>query len=595
MSEPAEFAMLRSRFLWQLCGSLGAIILVSTLVFGSLATTQVQRDARNTIRESLRTQASILVQLLLPNLLSDRKITSEQLLLITGGADNRITLIDADGVVLADNREEPSLMDNHSQRPEVLQALADGIGSSERFSHTIQQNMLYVALRVDHEGRHVGFVRVAVPLRIVERQLAALRNQIFVSGSVIAFLFLVVGFFLARQFTIPITRMTEVASRIAQGNYDLRLPEQRGDELGRLAHAMNELARGTEERIEALTDSRNQLSAVLSGLTEGVIAVDLDQRILHINDSAREMLKLDGRSVINSPLWDVVSVQDIPQAVETCLSELITVNSTIKVDRKTLDVSAVVLRDQDWTSAAGAIIVLQDITEMLRLEQVRSDFVANASHELKTPISAIRGFVETILDDPNMPDEVRQRFIDRIRSQATRLDNIVQDLIHLSRFDTHARKMSVSRIELSFLLRQVYEAKSEDALDVGVSFKLDLVDRDVEVEGEQEALDQMVTNLVDNAIKYTQADGNVILRLRTLGRMAVIEVEDSGIGIPEEEQQRIFERFYRVDRARSREQGGTGLGLAIVKHVAQSHKGSVMVTSQVNKGSVFTVRLPLAS
>ena len=155
--------------------------------------------------------------------------------------------------------------------------------------------------------------------------------------------------------------------------------------------------------------------------------------------------------------------------------------------------------------------------------------------------------------------------------------------------------MSVSRIELSFLLRQVYEAKSEDALDVGVSFKLDLVDRDVEVEGEQEALDQMVTNLVDNAIKYTQADGNVILRLRTLGRMAVIEVEDSGIGIPEEEQQRIFERFYRVDRARSREQGGTGLGLAIVKHVAQSHKGSVMVTSQVNKGSVFTVRLPLAS
>ena len=255
----------------------------------------------------------------------------------------------------------------------------------------------------------------------------------------------------------------------------------------------------------------------------------------------------------------------------------------------------VLLRDEDWTSAAGAIIVLQDITEMLRLEQVRSDFVANASHELKTPISAIRGFVETILDDPNMPDEVLQRFINRIRSQATRLDHIVQDLIHLSRFDSHAQRMSVTQIDLAFLLREVFDDKNEDAIDAGVTLRLDITNKEVAVEGEQEALYQMVSNLVDNAIKYTQGDGEVTLRLRTLGRMAVVEVEDTGIGIAEEEQQRIFERFYRVDRARSRDQGGTGLGLAIVKHIAQSHKGSVMVNSQINKGSVFTVRLPISA
>ncbi len=588
--------MLRSRFLWQLVGALGAILLVSTLVFGSLATTQIQTDARNTIRESLRTQAAILRQLLLPSLLQEVPISREALEQTTGGANNRITLIDAKGLVLADNREAPEAMDNHLTRPEVVQAMATGFGSSERYSHTVNQNLFYVALRVDgDEGKVLGFVRVAVPLESVERQLAALRNQILLSGTIIAAIFLVVGFLLARQFTIPITRMTEGASRISRGDYDFRLPEGRSDEIGQLAVALNELARGTQERIKALTSSRNQLAAILSGLTEGVIAVDLDQTILHINDSARAMLHLSQREIVNRQLGDVVRVEEIVQAVDTCLAELITTNSTVKVDAKTLDVSVVLLRNQDWTSAAGAIVVLQDITEMLRLEQVRSDFVANASHELKTPISAIRGFVETILDDANMPEEVLQRFIKRIRSQSARLDQIVKDLIHLSRFDTHAREMSVSQIDLAFLIRKVHADKSEDAIDAGVMLELDIIDKEVEVAGEQEALYQMLSNLVDNAIKYTQADGVVRVRLRTLSRMAVIEVEDTGIGIAEDEQQRIFERFYRVDRARSREQGGTGLGLSIVKHIAQSHRGSVMVTSQVNKGSVFTVRLPLSS
>lgn len=588
--------MLRSRFLWQLFGALGAIILVSTLVFGSLATTQVQTDARNNIRESLRTQASILTQLLLPNLRRDEPISMEALTRITGDGNNRITLIDSDGVVLADNREAPGAMDNHLNRPEIRAAMESGLGTSERFSETVSTNLMYVALRIDDDdGTALGFVRVAVPLARVEQQLALLRNQILLSGSVIAAIFFGVGFLLARQITLPISRMTDGASRIARGDYDFRLPENRHDEIGELAVALNELARGTQERIGALTSSRNQLAAILSGLTEGVIAVDLEQTILHINDSARGMLHLSQREIVNRKLHDMVNVPEIVQAVDTCLAELITVNSTVKVEGKTLDISVVLLRDQDWTSAAGAIIVLQDITEMLRLEQVRSDFVANASHELKTPISAIRGFVETILDDSEMPEEVLHRFISRIRSQATRLDQIVQDLIHLSRFDTHARKMSVARIDLAFLLREVYTDKKEDAIDTGVTLNLDIVDKEVEVEGEQEALYQMVSNLVDNAIKYTQGDGTVTVRLRTLGRMAVIEVEDTGIGIAEEEQQRIFERFYRVDRARSREQGGTGLGLAIVKHIAQSHKGSVMVTSQINKGSVFTVRLPLTA
>lgn len=587
--------MLRSRIFWQLCGALAAIILVSTLVFAFIASSQLQDTARHNVQASMRIQASILRQLLMPYLRADKAITSRQLNAVTGKETNRITLIDASGRVLADNREEASAMSNHGQRPEVLQARSRGVGIAERYSDTLDQNMMYLALRVSAHGHDIGYVRVSVPMVEVEHQLSTLRDRIYASGAVIAVLFLIAGYLIAHQITTPISRMTEGAASIAKGDYDLRLPESRRDEIGGLAVALNALARGTEERIDALTSSRNQLAAILSGLTEGVIAVNLAQKIVHINDSALHMLHLRNRDVVGALLWEVVRVSEICQAVDTCLSELITVNATVKVDTQTLDVAVVLLREKNWTSAAGAIIVLQDITEMLRLEQVRSDFVANASHELKTPISAIRGLVETIMDDPEMPEDVRNRFIGRIKNQATRLDHIVQDLIALSRFDSHARKMTVARVDLGFLLRQVYKTHADDAERAGLTLRLDVPDKRIEVDGESEALEQMTVNLVDNAIKYSRPDGMVVMRLRTLGQMAVIEVQDNGIGIPQDEQQRIFERFYRVDRARSREKGGTGLGLSIVKHIAQSHKGSVMLDSHLNKGSVFSVRLPLAS
>jgi len=253
----------------------------------------------------------------------------------------------------------------------------------------------------------------------------------------------------------------------------------------------------------------------------------------------------------------------------------------------------IVMRNQETGNANGAIIVLEDFTEMVRLQKIRTDFVANASHELKTPIAAIRGFAETIIDDPDMPDETRDHFMERVRSQASRLDSIVQSLIHLSRFDSPINLQTDAEINLVSLINQVFKAKSEDALDAGVTMEISLPEYPVEVDGDRGGLEQMVSNLLDNAIKYTGAeDGQVNLRLSTVGDMAMIEVEDNGIGIADDEQQRIFERFYRIDRARSRDQGGTGLGLSIVKHVAQSHKGSVSIASKPGQGTIFTVRIP---
>ncbi|MFT4720948.1 MAG: two-component system phosphate regulon sensor histidine kinase PhoR [Candidatus Azotimanducaceae bacterium] len=589
--------MLKSRVLWQLYGAFGVMILVSTLVFGVLTSSRVQQDAREQIRVGLFAQASILEYVYRPYLRRGTVMSVSEYGVLGERPDSRITIIDDAGVVLADNRQSPSLMNNHSQRPEILEAQHDGQGDSERYSSTVDQNLLYVAVRVSEGERILGYVRIAVPIVAVEQQLGELRNRIYVSAAVITAFFLVLGFILARGFTRPIVEMTNVASRIARGEYNLRLPSLRHDEIGELALALNNLAQGAQGRIVALTNSRDQIAAVLSGLNEGVIAVNLQQRIVHLNAAARSMLVLGDEPMLDAPLWETIRISEISHAVDTCMREQMTVNATVRRGGKTLELTVIVMRNQETGKASGAIIVLGDFTEMVRLQKIRTDFVANASHELKTPIAAIRGFAETIIDDPEMPDDTRDHFMERVRSQASRLDTIVQDLIHLSRFDSPIDLPADSEINLVALVNQVFKAKSEDALDAGVTIEISLPDYPVEVDGDRGGFEQMVSNLLDNAIKYTRGEGaSVALRLTTVGDIAIIEVEDNGIGIADDEQQRIFERFYRIDQARSRDlsrnKGGTGLGLSIVKHVAQSHKGNVSVVSQEGQGTTFTVRIP---
>jgi two-component system phosphate regulon sensor histidine kinase PhoR len=587
--------MLRSRFLWQLYGAFGLTILVCTLIFGFFTSSQVQKDARQQVHAGLLAEAAILRLMFTDDLVNSTPIKMQKVTELFEKSQTRVTVIDQQGVVLADNRESPSLMDNHSQRPEIIQARLSGVGDSERYSKTVGKNLLYVALRIESANATLGYVRVAVPMKAVEAQLAGLRNQILISVLVITGLFLVFGFFLTMIFTRPIIEITGIATRMADGELSLRLARFRRDEIGELGAALNNLAQGAEDRIVALTNSRDEIAAVLSGLNEGVIAVDPKQRIVHINSAARQMLNLERHDLAGLPLWELVRDSELCDAVDACMSEQNNVNGVVKREGRTLGLSVLLMRNQTMNSPIGAIVVLENVTEVMRLQQIRTDFVANASHELKTPIAAIRGFAETIIDDPGMEDDIRLHFIDRIRSQAARLDNIVQDLIQLSRVDSPVKVQLDSDINLSSLLQQVFKAKSEDAVDSGVIMDIDVPTVPVIVKGERGALDQMVSNLLENAIKYSrQIDGQVHLRLAVQADVAIIEIEDDGIGIPAEEQQRIFERFYRVDRARSREQGGTGLGLSIVKHVAQSHRGSVSVTSKIGAGSIFVVRLPIA-
>jgi two-component system phosphate regulon sensor histidine kinase PhoR len=453
--------------------------------------------------------------------------------------------------------------------------------------------MIYLAISLTGEDAKTGYLRLAVPLTSIDEQLSSLQNRIFVSAVTVGFLFLLIGYLLASRVTNPIEKMTTVARHISRGQFQLRLPTGRIDEIGQLAEVINDLALGAEERIAGLTRHRNQLAAVLAGLNEGVIAFDAEQKVLHVNHAALTILSLKETQLVDRNFSEVSIAEEFKQSVSTCISEHINVASTVTVGERTLDCLYLWL-DAGFGEDTGGILVLEDITERLHLEKVRSDFVANASHELKTPISAIRGLSETIIDDPNISGENLGRFVERIRQQSIRLELIVKDLLHLSRFDSSNKESNLTRIRLSELITALLQTNVENARDAGVILGLDIQEESAQVLGETEAIDQLLTNLVDNAIKYTGEGGKVTVHLKSVGQMASIEVQDSGIGIAPEETARIFERFYRVDRARSRDVGGTGLGLAIVKHIAQAHNGTVSVHSQLGKGTTFTVQIPLA-
>ena len=585
--------MLKSRFLWQVWAVLGVTFMIPTAVFSFLVVGQVERDALARIERNLLDQALALSPGMLPYLESGTRLTPEQVTELTPGIKARITLIASDGLVLADNRQDAAGMDNHGAKPEVRYAKTAPFGVSQRFSSTLSRNMLYLSVRLAGTSGKVGFLRLGLPLTPVEEQVDALRLGIGAVAVAIGVLCLLAGSLLAYRVTDPIARMTEVARDIARGEYHPRVATGRKDEFGRLALAINELALGVQQRIDDLTASRNELEAVLAGLTEGVIAFDADQRVIHINDAALDMLSLE-RDVVGVEFPEVPTAREIKRSVEACITEGTGIVSTANLDGRILEFSAVLMHGTR-EDEAGALLVLEDVTERRRLEQVRSDFVANASHELKTPIAAILGLVETIIDDPKMPADVFARFVKRVREQTIGLDTVVQGLLKLSRFDSAPGEGSLIHIDMTGLVRQVYQARGEDARDADVALELDIQVDTLRVEGEAEGLNQMLTNLVDNAIKYTGPGGKVQLRLLEVSSMARVEVEDNGMGISKDETERIFERFYRVDRARSREKGGTGLGLAIVKHIAQAHGGRVSVESRLGTGSMFIVQLPLAN
>jgi len=408
---------------------------------------------------------------------------------------------------------------------------------------------------------------------------------------------LLAAIYLAWRNTVAMEHLTDATEAIAQGDFERRVPEQHTPGVKRLADAVNLMARTSIRRVSMLTADRNRLATIFAGMVEGVVDVDEKQNIIHINDAAALLLGLVRENSIGKPVWQEIRNQKITLAIDDAIRNRTVIKARVDYPRVSeqlvFDIYVASLSD-DQGEPIGAVLVLHDVTELKHLERIRTDFVANASHELKTPITAIRGLAETMVGDPDVEKSTLMQYMERIHSQSLRLSNLVTDLMTISRLESDQGTSSFTRMNFNDLVRREVRAAASAVEIKFHSLTLDPFPEPLEVYGDRQNLSQLCNNLIDNAIKYTPEGGQIKVRVRRDQADVVLEVADNGIGISPQYQERVFERFYRVDKARSQSLGGTGLGLSIVRNIAERHYGSVGVTSQLGKGTTFTFRMPLA-
>ena len=590
---------LKSHYFWRTYLGYVAVALVGTFLFAASLVPRAGEQVAENLAVTMQVTATSLERAVGPaiqNLDYDGvRDTVSDIAELTG---LRVTVIDANGLVLADSHENPFSMDNHFRRPEIQSAYMGGEGRAQRYSYTLEEGFRYLARRVTQRDQFVGFVRVAKPASALATEMRQAQVGIITNAAFVAFLVLLVAFYLAARQTAKVEELTSVAQEIALGNFARRIPEGNSLGLKMLAETINQMARSSARRVSDVTADRNRLSTVFTCMVEGVIDVDMDQKILHINEAAARLLLVNENSCIGKPIWQEIRNQEITEALDQAITTQSVIKTQMRLNRESdqlvVDIYAASLSN-DEGEPIGAVLVLNDITELENLERVRTDFVANASHELKTPITAIRGLTETLLGDDEIEKETVTSFIERVHAQSLRLSQLVGDLMTISRLESSQAGEEFTRINFADLARQAVRAGQVTAEEKGQDLDVELPDTEVMVWGDRQNLSQLLDNLIDNAIKYTPNDGSITVKVSKDDENAILQVTDTGIGISPQFQQRVFERFYRVDKARSQSLGGTGLGLSIVKNIAEKHGGSIDVKSQLGSGSSFTIKLPLAS
>ncbi|MEM7200418.1 MAG: ATP-binding protein [Planctomycetota bacterium] len=564
--------------------------------------TRIRTQAQESQRDELRTQCLLIARLVAPSLgtadWNDAVGTHLSDLAEAMGSD--LALIDAQGRVRADSADRASAAVNQRSRPEVRGALADhDVAFDRRLRVRDNRDATYAAVPLQVDGQTVGVVRATAALPDSAPQRSQARRTLAFGLGALALLGGLAGALLLWSFNARLRRLTAAAEAVSAGVHDRRVPSMGADELGTLARAFNSMAEELRQRLNTSAKQRREVLAILKSMVEGVIAVDRDQRVVLINDRARRILDVPDGDIDGRPIWEISRVQRVADILDLVLRGAREARDEVALPSspgdRALALHATQLRRDD-ESVAGAVVVMHDITGLRRLEQVRRDFVANVSHELKTPLTAIRGFVETLLDDDGKTDApTRLRFLGKIHEHTERLAALVTDLLTLSRVESRGIPQHKRLLDLCEPIRASAGLLESRAEAKEIRLRLDLPATAVNVIGDTEMLRQVVDNLLDNAIQHTPTAGSIVLRLVTEDRSAVLEVRDNGVGMEPHDRDRIFERFYRVDRGRSRELGGTGLGLSIVKHVVLAHRGQVSVDSTPGIGSTFRVKLPLAA
>lgn len=595
--------MRRPRLLWKLFASYLLVVLVCIAAVGVFVALSARSFYTSHVERELEARARLVEQQVAPLIGVETPADLETVVRRLGAAsDTRITIISAGppfgplGTVIADSDVTTGTMENHRDRPEVQTALVGGIGRSIRHSETLRQDMMYVAVPLRLGGGTPAVVRAAVPLTAVNEALSSLYLRILLAALVAALAASLMGLYVSRRVVGELHLVQQGAERLAHGDLEHAVPRPNTREIGDLADNLDAMAQQLHEKIVTITRQMNELQAVLSSMSEGVLAFDSEERLISLNDEAARLLEVDAGEARQRTIQEVVRNPSLQRFVAETLAgqEPAETDLVLHAGRleRYLQAHGAVLRDADGVGI-GAVVVLNDVTRLRQLEQIRREFVANVSHEITTPVTSIKGFAETLLDGADNDETDRRRFLTIISSQADRLTALVDDLLSLSRLEREAEEptLAFELGELHAPLRVAVDVCGVKAAEKKVEVALDCPS-DVKARFDQPLIERAIVNLIDNAVKYSDQGGTVEVRGAVRDGEVVISVRDQGCGIAAEHLPRLFERFYRVDKARSREMGGTGLGLAIVKHVAQVHNGWVTVQSAVGRGSTFEIHLP---
>jgi two-component system phosphate regulon sensor histidine kinase PhoR len=585
----------RKQLIRQLYPSYLILVLTALLATGWYASRSMRHFYLSQIYQDLFNQAQLLKHQIV-SLLEPPNHEALDLFCKEGGdqVPTRLTVILPDGKVVGDSEAMPSQMENHGDRPEIQQALADMDGSATRLSDTLGQHMMYVAIPIINAGSTLGVIRVSIAIDEIDTQLRTLQIRMAVGGLIIAVLVSFVCLVISRRISLPIEIMRKSAERFAEGDLSHRLRPPDTVELAALAEALNQMAHELEQRIETVIKQRNETQAVLSSMVEGVVALNTEERIMEVNAAAARLLKGASEQLKGRSIQEIMRNRDLHRMVQITLVDGINMEGDITLyqdGQQVLGIRCTPLLDAE-AKRIGILLVINDVTQLRRLENMRSDFAANVSHEIKTPLTAIQGFVETLAHGSvETPDEA-QRFLGIIQKHVSRLTTIIDDLMQLSRLeqDKETYNPKRRRNRVVDVLRTASQLCSKSAGEKNITIRI-VCDPDLKASMDADLMEQALVNLISNAIKYSEAESEVIVSAQETDKQIQLKVEDQGIGIAQKHLPRLFERFYRVDKARSRNLGGTGLGLAIVKHIIQAHDGWVTVKSVQGQGSIFTLHL----
>ncbi len=572
---------------------LGLISLVLGML-GLFFAKVLERSYLTTLTDLLQREALLVSEAVhAPEIFYHPEAIERQVKRFAPSAESRVTVINKQGVVLTDTSSQPEWMENHASRPEFAAALDGQVGVSSRYSATLDCDMLYVAVPVRDGERVIGAVRSAMSLENITGTIHQMWYSLLTGLLISLIVGSIVSSRIAYSITKPIEEITRVARNITQRHYESRVKLKARDEIGQLAGAINFMASSLEKQMYEISENQQRLTGVLTNMTSGVIFVDENRRIELVNPAVEKLLGTTRHELVGKLHIEAGKNFGLSQFIDRCIDTGERVREEVHIyypEERILDVNIAPYINFKG-EAKGVVTVLHDITEFRRLEKMRSEFVANVSHEMRTPITSIKGFTETLLDGAMHDEETCRNFLQIIYDESERLYRIIKDTLDLSKIEQRKFALRMTHVNVHQLISEIVALVQEQVSRKQLTLTMP-PGPEVWMVTDKDCLQQILLNLIANAIAYTPEEGSISLAVATDEETVRIDVADTGIGIPEKEIGRIFERFYRVDKARSRDSGGTGLGLAIVKHLVENLQGQITVRSQEGVGSVFTVTLP---